>query len=325
MILEENKEPQTVCFAFDSYNMQTNGRMLKTLNSAATDTDHIPVVCFEPEIAKREGSENRFSIEKCGTLRANMGDNQPAVCYPINLMVATRDGRDDMRTCFGVDEPGDPQFTLSAAHEHGVCYAIEGNIVDRVSAKNGKGWCEDVSPTLNTQDRHAVVFDTEGNGARPSHMGKDMDEQIAFMAVANTNSNAAILDDGTVPTLLGVRGQHGEIPFVLIGNEDDGDPQFTLSSAHEHDVCYEISAGEVRKGKAEVCQTLRSRMGTGGGNVPILIMDMTRRDRVDVKPPDKAPTMQCTMGSGGGNVPVVMIKDEADGIISQSNRCVMCE
>ena len=24
--------------------------------------------------------------------------------------------------------------------------------------KNGKGYCEDVSPTMNTQDRHAVAF-----------------------------------------------------------------------------------------------------------------------------------------------------------------------
>ena len=41
---------------------------------------------------------------------------------------------------------------------HGICYCIEGNIVDRESAKNGKGYCEDVSPTLNTQDRHAICF-----------------------------------------------------------------------------------------------------------------------------------------------------------------------
>lgn len=54
---------------------------------------------------------------------------------------------------------------------HGICYALEGNTVDRKSNKNGRGWCEDVSPTLNTQDRHAVVFALEGNGARPSHMG----------------------------------------------------------------------------------------------------------------------------------------------------------
>lgn len=43
-------------------------------------------------------------------------------------------------------------------HEPIVCYAIEGNVVDRISAKNGKGFCEDVSPTLNTQDRHAIVY-----------------------------------------------------------------------------------------------------------------------------------------------------------------------
>jgi len=39
-----------------------------------------------------------------------------------------------------------------------IVYAIEGNVVDRVSKKNGKGWCEDVSPTLNTQDKHAVCY-----------------------------------------------------------------------------------------------------------------------------------------------------------------------
>lgn len=39
-----------------------------------------------------------------------------------------------------------------------VVYAIEGNTVDRASAKNGKGWCEGVSPTMNTQDRHAVCY-----------------------------------------------------------------------------------------------------------------------------------------------------------------------
>lgn len=39
-----------------------------------------------------------------------------------------------------------------------VIYAIEGNTIDRNSNKNGKGWGEMVSPTLNTQDRHAACF-----------------------------------------------------------------------------------------------------------------------------------------------------------------------
>ena len=44
---------------------------------------HEPVICFEPGIAKREGSDSRFVIDKTVTLRANMGDNQPAVCYEV--------------------------------------------------------------------------------------------------------------------------------------------------------------------------------------------------------------------------------------------------
>ena len=61
----------------------------------------------------------------------------------------------------GYDENAAP--TLRAANSGGnqvpdIVYAIEGNTVDRACRKNGKGFCEDVSPTTNTQDRHAVVF-----------------------------------------------------------------------------------------------------------------------------------------------------------------------
>ena len=47
-------------------------------------------------------------------------------------------------------------------------YAIEGNIVDRISSKNGKGWCKNVAPTLNTQDRHAICFQLCGDRTNPS-------------------------------------------------------------------------------------------------------------------------------------------------------------
>lgn len=46
----------------------------------------------------------------------------------------------------------------------GVCYSIEGNSVDRASNKNGKGFSEDVSATLNTQDKHAVAYQVEAFG-----------------------------------------------------------------------------------------------------------------------------------------------------------------
>ena len=50
----------------------------------AESHQHEPVICFEPGIVKREGSDSRFVENMCGTLRSNMGDNQPAVCYEAN-------------------------------------------------------------------------------------------------------------------------------------------------------------------------------------------------------------------------------------------------
>lgn len=55
---------------------------------------------------------------------------------------------------------------MTTANDQGTstCYAIEGNVVDRVSHKNGKGWCVNVAPTLNTQDRHAVCYEVVDDG-----------------------------------------------------------------------------------------------------------------------------------------------------------------
>lgn len=71
------------------------------------------------------------------------GQNRSGICvpvYPINTMVATRSGKDDMRTCFGIGEPNDPQFTLSAAHEHAVCYP---NIARSLCARFNSSPCVD--------------------------------------------------------------------------------------------------------------------------------------------------------------------------------------
>jgi len=55
-----------------------------TATLRAQDHGHPPVICFEPGIAKREGSRSRFVRDTCVTLRAEMGDNQPAVVYEVN-------------------------------------------------------------------------------------------------------------------------------------------------------------------------------------------------------------------------------------------------
>jgi hypothetical protein len=62
-----------------------------------------------------------------------------------------------------------------------VCYAIEGNIVDRASSQNGKGWCENVIPALNTQDRHAICYGISRSclkGGNRSNGGMPVGENI---------------------------------------------------------------------------------------------------------------------------------------------------
>lgn len=113
------------------------------------------------------------------------GNTVPDVVYPINTMVATRGGKDDGRTTFGVGEANDPQFTLGAAHEHAVCYAIEGNVVDREAKQNGMGVSRDQSPTLNGQDKHAVAF--QNCGDRSNHSVSVSDK--AYCIPANPMSD----------------------------------------------------------------------------------------------------------------------------------------
>lgn len=81
------KEPPIVAYEILILNDQGGSVMDITDDITATlraqDHGHPPVVCFEPGIAKREGANSRFVIDRCGTLRADMGDNQPAVCYEV--------------------------------------------------------------------------------------------------------------------------------------------------------------------------------------------------------------------------------------------------
>ena len=103
--------------------------------------------------------------EKVGTLSTLQDQTifqlvQAGEIIPINTQIATRHISMGEKTGFGVGKNGDPSFTLQARHEHGVCYCIAGNIVDRAdtAVANGLGAKEEVGYTLNTIDRHAVAY-----------------------------------------------------------------------------------------------------------------------------------------------------------------------
>ena len=103
--------------------------------------------------------------EKVGTLSTLQDQTvfQPVrvtEAIPINTQIATRYISMGERTGLGIGEDGDPAYTLKANHEHGVCYCIAGNIVDRsdTAGANGLGAKEEVGYTLNTIDRHVVAY-----------------------------------------------------------------------------------------------------------------------------------------------------------------------
>ena len=59
---------------------------------------------------------------------ATLGVSQDQTLFtptPINTMVASRT-TDEKRTTFGVGKPGDPQFSITSAHEHAVAYGLVG-------------------------------------------------------------------------------------------------------------------------------------------------------------------------------------------------------
>ena len=127
-----------------------------------------------------------------------------------------------------------------------VAYSIEGNIVDRSCAQNGKGWSENQSPTLNTIDRHAVCYSPNGN-----HCGYYEEAETAATLQTKyhygTGGDAALAaydcrgngNGKTVPTLTGDHENRvTDYTALCIGNGQlnqmsMGDKSNTLDCMHD--------------------------------------------------------------------------------------------
>lgn len=100
---------------------------------------------------------------------------------PINTMVAMRHNALGEGTGFGVGEPGDPAYTVSAAHSHAV-FCLQGNMIDRDVKMNGIGVSEEPMHSLNTVDRHGVLCLNDQGG---SVMGVSEDVVGSLIAQAH--------------------------------------------------------------------------------------------------------------------------------------------
>lgn len=126
-------------------------------------------------------------------------------------------------------------------------YCISGNTVDRKTNQNGSGVRENGSFTVNTVDRHAVVYSIqEENPAQP-------------VVLESNQVHATVTQTGicqTLPASMGLGG--GYVPMITDHPADKP-------------VVFENHAQDARYKEAPTCSpTVVARWGTGGGNTPLV-------------------------------------------------------
>lgn len=144
-------------------------------------------------------------------------------------------------TKFAKDGCADPLATTDYKEPPVVCYAIEGNVVDRVSNKNGKGWCEDVSPTLNTQDRHAVVYTIDAmssNSMKSSNPHSGIHETNVAKCL-DTMCLDPSCNQGGHMVVISLEGNGARPSHLGKGFSEDG-TMYTLNTIEQHSVCYSV-------------------------------------------------------------------------------------
>ena len=203
-VIQPVRDRATTAIGFDAYNQAVTGDVSMSMTAKSSDAHHIPVVvteepiCFEPGAASRLGG---YCYEdKCGTLRATMGDNQFAVAYSVenhpadsrvNLdesgkvqtltsrmgtgggnvpMVMEAIGLDrasfnqgkNAQFDFSVTEDG-TEPTLTARGPGAVCYCLQDKSIGRKEANSchGLGVSEETAYTLTGIDRHGVAYCTD--------------------------------------------------------------------------------------------------------------------------------------------------------------------
>ncbi len=254
---------------------------------------------------EREGLRENFATFKTAgkgtagdaTNRAGADDCEGAI--PINTMIATRHKQLGRGTGFGVGEAGDPQFTISAGHEHAVAYTLK---IRSGCDGGGKDALiqEDKSATLATNNDQYLF--------QPVNMV--LDDQGGQQITVRT--------DGKVPTLRAET--HGNLPCVLesagfkagqsmaggIGYQEecaatlaaqcsgteptvcvkcydargngDGQTVSTLTGDHENRITdyTSVVCMATQQGGAEImenlCPTITASAGMSGNNQPMVCM-----------------------------------------------------
>lgn len=240
-------------------------------------------------------------------------------------------------------------------------YCIQGNCIDRADTAgcNGKGWREDVSYTLTAMDRPAVAYETHDNQGTEAEMVNANPASKAYGVRQNGNAEVGIMEDKTC-TLTTGGGKPGQgYPCVLVEEQTkNNDDTYVAAFAYQQGgsmptlpygekisppllssqktavlIDNHPADSRIEIAKDGVCQTLSARMGTGGGNVPLVMeTDMDKPiaygqsgygDYVE----NRVSTLKCTGGDlGGGSESLILkqTKDEDIYVVTDASHTQVC-
>lgn len=147
-----------------------------------------PEILFERKGVSGNTDQGKEKREK---IARGARESTERTVIPINTMIATRSKALGERTGLGIGNKGEPQFTISAGHEHAVAilndqggsqmsvsYGVVGTLRSQEhghqpivagfkyhqgSAAGNIGYEEEISPTLSTV-KSPAVYDARGNG-----------------------------------------------------------------------------------------------------------------------------------------------------------------
>ena len=179
------------------------------------------------------------------------GGQLHGVCIPINTMIVTRDKAMGRGTGLGIGKDGEPQFTISAAHEHAVCCPIlDDQGGQQINVRNdGK------SPTLRaemhgnvpcvvafTQNQRNEVRDLrEKSGALTAERGMKQQTYVVqsagFKAGQGARARSIGWEKEKTPTLASEAGGNS-VPSVCVAYDargnGDGVIVNTITGDHEN-------------------------------------------------------------------------------------------
>lgn len=238
-----------------------------------------PPILFERESVS--GNTEKSGKERKGTA----GDIEAGIgtaineCYPINTMIGTRGNRLGERTGLGIDDKGKPGYTISAAHSHAVCYKT---VCLNDQGGSQMGVTNDVSGTLRAQE----------HGHQPC---------IVFEPGVASRCGGHVYENGVAGTLRAEAGDNKQAVVYGISAYESN----AMKSSNPHSGVY----------VAETARTLDNNGGSPacnqGGMAVVAIENHPADSRVKLSEDNCVQTLSSRMGTGGGNTPMVLSIDRA--------------